>query len=294
MDITDIGFKLGPRINAAGRIDTPYYALQLLLYDKPNEKGKILAEHLERLNQRRQQMVFQALEEAEERFANQQKSDKVFIAWSPDWHVGILGLIASKIVEKYLRPSIILQDFGDYLIASARSTDNFNIVEALTEHKHLLENFGGHAQAAGFNIKKENLDAFVQAMTEYAEKMLEPHHFDQDLWIDCEITEHDINEKLLEFLEEMEPFGIGNEQPVFLLRNLHPDAVRKVGKESQHLHFQVEGKSKRFPVIAFKLGEHEELLRDGRPIDLACYLTKNEWKGNTQIQLRAIDFKRSS
>jgi len=292
MDISDIGFKLGPRINAAGRIDTPYYALQLLLYDEPNEKGKMLAEHLERLNQKRQQMVVQALEESENYYAEKPQSDKIFIAWDPGWHVGILGLIASKIVEKYSRPAIVLQDFGDYLVASARSPESFNIVAALTQHAHLLENFGGHAQAAGFNIKKEKLEAFVAAMTAYAESNLEPHQLQRDLQIDCELGEHEINDKLISFLEQMEPFGIGNEQPKFLLRNLQPASVRKVGKENQHLHFQVEGRLKRLPVIAFKLGEHEEMLKNNK-IDLVCYLGKNEWRGNTQIQLRAIDFKKA-
>jgi single-stranded-DNA-specific exonuclease len=294
MEITDIGFKLGPRINAAGRIDTPYYALQLLLYDKPNEKGKLLAAHLEKLNRKRQEMVVQALEEAESHFSKVQKSDKVFIAWSPNWHVGILGLIASKIVEKYLRPSIILQDFGEHLIASARSPESFNVVQALTEHKYLLENFGGHAQAAGFNIKKEKLEEFVEAMTEYAEKNLSSHKVERDLHIDCDLQEQDINEKLMEFLDQMEPFGVGNEQPVFRMRNMTPSFVRKVGKDNRHLHFQVTGKSKRYAVIAFKLGEHEEILNSGHPIDIVFCLMRNEWKGNTQIQLRAIDFKISA
>lgn len=292
MDISDIGFKLGPRINAAGRIDTPYYALQLLLYDEPNEKGKMLAAHLEKLNQKRQQMVIQALEEAESHYAEKPQSDKIFIAWDANWHVGILGLIASKIVEKYSRPAIVLQDFGDYLVASGRSPISFNIVEALTKHAHLLENFGGHAQAAGFNIKKEKLEEFVKAMTAYAEETLEHHQLQRELNIDCELDEHEINDKLINFLEQMEPYGIGNEQPKFLLRGLKTDSVRKVGKESQHLHFQVDGRQKRLPVIAFKLGEHEELLKNNA-IDLVCYLGKNEWRGNTQIQLRAIDFRKA-
>lgn len=292
LDITDIGFKLGPRINAAGRIDTPYYALQLLLYDQPNEKGKVLAQHLEKLNQKRQQMVIQALQEAENDFAESAKSEKIFIAWNPRWHVGILGLIASKIVEKYSRPAIILQDFGDYLIASARSPDSFNIVTALTEHARFLENFGGHAQAAGFNIKKANLDAFVESMTDYAEKVLQSHQTQSELNIDCELDDSDINDKLLNFLEQMEPYGIGNEQPKFLIRNLAPDAVKKVGKENHHLHFQVMGATRRLPVIAFKFGDFEHVLKEGK-IDLVCYLSKNTWKGYTQIQLRAIDFRKS-
>lgn len=294
LDISVIGFRLGPRINAAGRIDTPYYALQLLLYDEPNEKGKVLAEHLERLNQRRQQMVAKAIEEAEQDFAGRSGSDKIFIAWSPDWHVGILGLIASKIVEKYNQPSMILQDFGDYLVASARSPDTFNVVEALTQHKDLLENFGGHAQAAGFNIRKDKLPAFVEAMNQYAKEKLPEQKAEQPLLIDCELNEHEINENLLDFLEQMEPFGIGNEQPKFLLQNVTPSWIKKVGKESQHLHFQVSGDQRRFPVIAFKFGDQERLLNTAGKIDLVCYLNRNEWKGVTQVQLRAVDFKKSA
>ncbi len=158
LNIGTIGFKIGPRINAAGRIDHPYYALQLLL-SEDNEKGKLLAEHLERLNHDRQQMVIKAMLEAETQYTGR-RSEKIFVAWSPDWHVGILGLIAGKISEKYGVPAMILQDFGDYLVASARSPETFNVVEALTATGDYLEHFGGHAQAAGFNIRKERLEDF--------------------------------------------------------------------------------------------------------------------------------------
>lgn len=290
LDISVIGFRLGPRINAAGRIDSPYYALQLLLYDEPNEKGKVIAEHLEKLNQRRQIMVAEAIEEALESRDKADLSEKVFVAWSPGWHVGILGLIASKIVEKYQQPAVIMQDFGEYLVGSARSPESFNLVDALTAHGNILENFGGHAQAAGFNLRKENLPEFAHAMKTYAKEKLKDQEIKQELTIDCELNEDDINENLLTLLEQMEPFGIGNEQPRFLLRGLEPVDVKRVGKEQQHLHFRLQGKKKRIPVIAFKLGHHETLLRSPGSINLVCSLVRNEWKGMTQVQLRAIDF----
>lgn len=290
LDVSTIGFRIGPRINAAGRIDHPYYALQLLLQDKPDEKAKLLAEHLEKLNQRRQQMVTEAFEELEKEHILDHQENKLIIAWSPNFHVGILGLLASKIVEKHSKPCIVLQDFGDYLVASGRSPEGFHLVEALNAHSHLLEHFGGHAQAAGFNIKKENIEIFAQEMKNYANQKLEQVELKQDLGIECELLEDEINETLMEFLEQLEPYGIGNEQPRFILRNLYAEDIRRVGKEQQHLHFQVQGLRKRFPVIAFKFSEHEALLRSGK-IDLVCYLNKNEWHGTTQLQLRCVDFK---
>lgn len=290
LDISVIGFRLGPRINAAGRIDSPYYALQLLLYDEPNEKGKVIAEHLEKLNQRRQIMVAEAIEQALDSRSKAELSDRAFVAWSPDWHVGILGLIASKIVEKYQQPAIIMQDFGEYLVGSARSPESFNLVDALTAHGNILENFGGHAQAAGFNLRKENLPEFAHAMKTYANEKLKDQEIKQELTVDCELNEEDINENLLTLLEQMEPFGIGNEQPRFLIRGLEAVDVKRVGKEQQHLHFRLQGKRKRIPVIAFKLGHHETMLRSPGSINLVCSLVRNEWKGMTQVQLRAIDF----
>lgn len=293
LDIKVLGFQLGPRINAAGRIDHPYYALQLLLHDKADEKGKLLAEHLEKLNQKRQQMVFEALEGLENYFITQKDAPKIFIAWNKDWHVGILGLLANKVAERYNAPAIILQDFGEHCVASARGPEHFNIVEALREHGHLLENFGGHAQAAGFTIKKDNLEEFKTAMEEYARAKLEQHIVRQDLFIDCELLESDINVQLLKVLELLSPYGVGNEQPLFLLKNIAPSFIKKVGKEQKHIHFRAQLPERHFPVIGFKLGMFEPYLLKHQKIDLVCYLEENRWKGEKYLQLRAVDLRRS-
>lgn len=289
LTVGTIGFKIGPRINAAGRIDHPYYALQLLL-SEDNEKGKLLAEHLEKLNQSRQQMVMKAMEEAETQYTGR-RSNKIFVAWSPDWHVGILGLIAGKISEKYGIPAMIMQDFGDYLVASARSQETFNVVDALTANRDYLEHFGGHAQAAGFNIRKNRLEDFVRNMEEYAEKhMLRDQGEKQSLTIDCEIQADDINESLMKFMDQMEPFGVGNEQPLFLVRNVKHNYLKRVGKESNHLSFLAQTGFKKFSTIAYKMGEFADVMGQAQAIDLACYLDRNEWKGKHQIQFRAVDF----
>jgi len=293
LDINTIGYQLGPRINAAGRIASPYYALQLLLYDKWDEKGKLLADHLEKLNKKRQQMVFEALEELEQHFDDKEEKKKILIAWDEDWHAGILGLLAAKCVDKYASPTIILQDFGEYLVASGRSPESFNMIEALTEHSHLLKNFGGHVQAAGFTIEKDKLEEFVNSMEEYAYQKLLDSKWKPLVEIDCELKEEEIEDRLATFLEEMEPFGVGNQQPIFLIKNLIPNRVKRVGKEQNHLHFEAIGRTKRLPVIGFKMGDHEQYLHENTNIDLVCHLERNEWKGNTKLQLRAIDIKKS-
>jgi single-stranded-DNA-specific exonuclease len=293
LNIGTIGFKIGPRINAAGRIDHPYYALQLLL-SEDTEKGKLLAQHLEKLNQDRQQMVLKAMLEAETQYTGR-RSEKIFVAWSPDWHVGILGLIAGKISEKYGVPAMIMQDLGDYLVASARCPETFNVVEALTANRDYLEHFGGHAQAAGFNIRKDKLEDFVRNMEEYAEKNFKK---DKDasplLMIDCEIQPDQINETLMKFMDQMEPFGFGNEQPLFLIRNAQHNFLRRVGKENNHLSFQAQTGYKKFSTIAYKLGEHADEIAQNPNVDIVCYLDRNEWKGRHQIQFRAVDFKPST
>ncbi len=291
LNIGTIGFKIGPRINAAGRIDHPYYALQLLLSDD-EEKGKLLAQHLEKLNHERQQMVLKAMKEAEEQYSDR-RSNKIFVAWSPDWHVGILGLIAGKISEKYGVPAMILQDFGDYLVASARSPESFNVVDALTANRDYLEHFGGHAQAAGFNIRKDRLEDFARNMEAYADKNVVETEKVPTLNIDCEIKPEEINESLMKFMDQMEPFGVGNEQPLFLVRNAKHNFLRRVGKENNHISFQAQTGFKKFSTIAYRMGEFADQIAQSPSVDIACYLDRNEWKGRHQIQFRAIDFNPS-
>lgn len=295
LGVTDIGFKIGPRINAAGRIDHPYHALQMLLHEGDIEEGKVKASHLEKLNSERQKMVQIALEEAELKVAQYPTDRKIFIAWSPDWHVGILGLICSKIVEKYGLPTIILQEFDDHLVASFRSNEKLNAFEALLNSSEFLDHFGGHAQAAGFSLKKDKLETFIESISDYAADILEHHEFEQELFVDAILEHQDINENFMRLLEQMEPFGIGNQKPVFVLKEINPTEIKTVGKEKQHLHFQsVTGKGQRFSSIAFKQGKLLNNLQVGQKLDIAIHLEKNIWNGRESIQFQIVDLRPSS
>jgi len=286
----NIGFQLAPRINAAGRIGDPYTALSLLLQEEENEKVTQLGDKLESLNKERQQMTEQAMSEAEEMFLNKENLPDILIAYSENWHVGILGLVAGKLAEKYGRPAIAMQDFGDTLVASARSPEYFNIVEALTHSKDHLISFGGHAQAAGFNISKANLSNFSRAISDFATTRLKNVELKTILEIDCQLSGGEIDENLLSTIEKLQPFGVDNRKPTFIMKGLEPFFINPVGQEKNHLKFTVSNGTKKFPVIAFRMGQFIDTLRQHRKIDLVFQLEKHTWKDREFIQLQALDF----
>ncbi len=280
-----IGFQIAPRINAAGRIDSPYHALQLLV--KAN--AQYFAEKLEKLNRKRQDMLKKALDEAEKRHM-EKAAQNLIIEHDQKWHVGIVGLIAGKLCEKYNRPAIILQEFDDYLVASARSPKYFNIVEALAEHKDFLMHFGGHAQAAGFNIKKDKFESFKKAINEFVEKKLKSCEIVSNLSIDCEIKPDEMNWETFEFIRSLEPYGILNERPTFLLKEAVIQNARIVGKDERHLSLNVNKGGLNIRGIGFNLGEHFDYARKQRSLDIVFQLDENYWKGKSSLQMKVIDF----
>ncbi len=289
IDTYTIGFKIGPRINAAGRIDSPYVALSLLLQDENSDRLHALGEKLEQLNKDRQNMMEKALKESKQKALSNEKIPFVIMDYSSDWHVGILGLVAGRLAEKYFRPAIMMQDFGDTLVASARSPEYFNIVEALTELKDLLISFGGHASAAGFNLKKENYDEFYKKMQEIAEAQMKDKDLRPSLEIDCALSTSDINFDLIEKISALEPFGVKNSKPVFLLRDVEARDLTQVGRENKHLRFSIQTPTATVETIAFDMGEYMEDLREHSKIDLVFHLDKSFWKNNTSIKLQALD-----
>jgi single-stranded-DNA-specific exonuclease len=292
---SSIGFQLAPRINAAGRIGDPYSALKLLIGSDENALYKY-GNELNELNQKRQKMTMDAFETALEKFENLKSENKlpyILVAENPKWHVGILGLLASKLAEEFGRPAIIMQDLGETLVGSARSIEAFNIIEAISNSKELLMAFGGHKEAAGFTIKKENLKKFKKALTAYAEENLKDKDLRPTLNIDCEISENEITEKLTEEINQMKPFGIKNPKPLFLLKNIKPTFIETVGRNRDHIKFEAEKKGKTFKAIGFRLGEFAEEMRKHRSIDLACYVEMNEWNNSKNLQLEIVDFKKS-
>ncbi|PJC39158.1 hypothetical protein CO044_01180, partial [Candidatus Peregrinibacteria bacterium CG_4_9_14_0_2_um_filter_38_9] len=291
IDGSTIGFKIAPRINAAGRIGDPYTAMSLLLQEDDGEKVEKFGNELESLNIKRQDMTKIAMEEAEQIFLKGGLENKILIIESQDWHVGILGLVAGRLVEKYARPVILMQDFGDLLVGSARSPEYFNIVEALTAFGHLLPSFGGHAQAGGFNVKKQDLKEFKEQLIKYANEKLKDNDLKPSLTIDCELNPDEISFEFIEKMNKLKPFGIENSRPVFIMQGLEPYFIDQVGREKDHLKFIVKTKNKDVDVIGFRMGEFMSDIRQHKKIDLVFTIEKNVWNDKAKIQFKAIDFR---
>ena len=291
-----IGFQIAPRINAAGRIDSPYFALQLLIQNGDSETAQKLANKLEELNRKRQDMLHKAVEEAETRVTEKFAKDgerNIIIEHDKYWHSGIIGLIAGRLADKYCRPVIILQDFGEYLVASARSTDFFNIVEAITKFSKYLDHFGGHAQAAGFNIKKENLENFIKEISDFADESLKNTELKPTLSIDCEIKPNEINWDTLGFIESLAPFGVANENPTFILKNISLKNSRPVGRDNKHMSLEIDTGENVIRGIAFNMGKFENFAREHKSLNLICKLERNSWNGNESIQISVLDLDKA-
>ncbi len=287
---TTIGFLIAPRINAAGRIGDPYLALHLLLQQEANEKLHQLGDKLEALNKERQLMTEESIKEAEEFLLDQKEIPYIIVTENPNWHVGVLGLIASKLVEKYSRPAIVMQDLGDVLVASARSPEFFNVIEAISEFGDCLKGFGGHAQAAGFSLKKENLEDFKEKIGKYAEERLKNQDLKPLLEIDCQIEGSEVNFELLEKLETLAPFGVGNSRPTLLVRGVEPQFIEQIGRDSSHLKFTLDLGDSSFKAVAFRMGTYAEHLRKHNKIDLVFQIESNTWNNKTYLELRPLDF----
>ncbi len=301
IDTTTIGFKLAPRINAAGRIDHPYVALQLLLREEDDTRTRALAEKLESLNVQRQEMTRRAIDEAM-KFYKPQYHKHLFIAHSKDWHTGILGLIASRAVNTFGCPAIILQDRGDMLVASARSIDGCNITDLIGSQAQNLVTFGGHAAAAGFSVSKEKLHIVEREFYKTAQKLWgsESGGFTPTLGLDCEVAHHELTVENALLIEKMQPFGIGNEKPLLALRNAIVTEISLIGKQHNHARLTImpqrsAGSSGPVPVpiTGIFFSAPEKILRrqipNDAPVSIACNLELNRFRGKTTLQLMVTD-----
>lgn len=289
IDTWTVGFLLGPRLNAAGRISHPSHALRLLLHDA--EYSGMLAQNLERLNKKRQLLMEELMEIADE-MAQKQCSDSAIIISHPDFHGGVIGLLASKLVEKYFRPAIVMEDRGDTLVGSCRSVDGVNIVETLKNAaSDLLAHFGGHAMAAGFDLPKIHLPNFAERVKTHVGKLRHMEACQPILPIECEISSSDVSQKTVEMLEWFKPFGVGNEVPRFMLRNLPLLEYRTVGAKNKHLKTSSRVNGIMIDGIGFRLGQFAPELNGKKSLDVVCEIEENEWNGSKKLQLKLVDFR---
>ena len=288
-----VGFILGPRINAAGRMDTAHTSLDLLLAKDPI-KALALAKALERHNNARQktqrEIVQQALEmiDQEINFNN----EKVIVLSREGWHKGVLGIVASKIAERYYRPAVVISLEEGIGTASARSIEGFHLHDALANCSDWLEQFGGHEGAAGLTIKEENIDPFRRGINKLADRLLELKKLTPVLAIDCEIPLNTVNMELAQIVESMEPFGEANPAPIFCSRKL--DVVgypRIMGRDT--LKFWVTDGQTSISAVGFGMADEADLIRQGKPIDLAYELAIDDWNKAPETQLKLKDIRLS-
>jgi single-stranded-DNA-specific exonuclease len=289
---SNIVFSIGPRINAAGRMGDATKAVKLLISDTPAE-AKSRAHELESINVARRDKDSETMEEAKAMVDKNYNLDKIssMVLHHPDWHLGVIGIVASRLVDTYGRPAVMLSTVDGKIKGSARSIDGFNIYEAFKECEDLLEQFGGHEYAAGLTITQENLQEFRQRINDIAEKRLSDEDFKPELKIDAELDLSNVNMRFWKLLSQFEPFGPGNLRPIFVSRDVEVVGVPTiVGKG--HLKMKVkQNGSGAFDVIGFNMHEYLPVIRNGddNQLNIAYSLEENEWNGRRTLQIRLRD-----
>lgn len=286
-----ISFQLAPRINAAGRIDHANLAFNLLSTPADREDlARDLAWELEKKNQYRQKITEKIIHEVEDKLKIKKKLPAVIMEWSPRWNYGIVGLVAGKIAEKYHRPTIILQEKDEILRGSGRSVLGINFIEILRKFDYLINRYGGHSQALGGEFPKKNIAELKNNLERKIAPLLKTKT-SQKLNIDAELSLGQVTFDLANEISRMEPFGEGNPEPVFLIKNLKVSDLKLVGNGEKHLKLTLSGQNSNscLSAIGFRLADTYANLKVNDKIDLVFALQKNQWNGIESLQAKIID-----
>ena len=293
LDITDVVFIIAPRINAAGRIKHGNHAVELLT-EFDFEQAQQFASEIEAYNSERKDLDKQITKEAlGQIIENQEEKRFTTVVFQEDWHKGVIGIVASRLIETYYRPTLVFTKSGDKYAASARSVKGFDVYNALEACSEHLEQFGGHMYAAGMTLLEENYLAFKNAFEKVVEETIHPDMLTPELSIDAEINLSDITPKLTRILKQFEPFGPQNMTPVFLTKNvIDTGYAQKLGADEEHLKLFVrQNNSEGMAAIGFGLGNKMELTTNKKPFEAVYCIDENEWNGKTSVQLRLKDIK---
>jgi len=299
LTVSDLVFKIGPRVNACGRICSGAEAVRLLITEDPAEANR-LADAVNDYNQERKDLDKSISDEALQQLLSDPDNDKktTSVVFSPDWHKGVVGIVASRLTETFYRPTIVLTQGDDGLVSgSARSVSDFDIYSAIDSCRDLLTNFGGHDYAAGLSMKKENLDEFKRRFEEYVSEHVRPEQKEPRLDIETELDLCDITPKFFRILQCLEPFGPGNPRPRFVTRDvINYRFTKRVGKEGEHLRLNVTDRSINqygaevyIDGIAFGKGDFAPYLQNGNAADVCYTLEENYYNGNVTIQMMVED-----
>ena len=293
LDITDVVFIIAPRINAAGRIKHGNHAVELLT-EFDFEQAQQFASEIEAYNTERKDLDKQITKEAlNQIIENNEEKRFTSVVFQEDWHKGVIGIVASRLIETYYRPTLVFTKSGDKYAASARSVKGFDVYNALEACSEHLEQFGGHMYAAGMTLLEENYQLFKDAFEKVVEETIHPDSLTPEISIDAEINFSDITPKLMRILRQFEPFGPQNMTPVFLTKNvIDTGYAQKLGAEEEHLKLFVrQNNSEGIAAIGFGLGNKMELVTNKKQFDAVYCIDENEWNGKVSIQLRLKDIK---
>ncbi|PIP54510.1 MAG: single-stranded-DNA-specific exonuclease RecJ [Bacteroidetes bacterium CG23_combo_of_CG06-09_8_20_14_all_32_9] len=296
MNINDIVFKIGPRINAAGRIETGSKAVELLVSQNEEDALKF-AKGINIFNENRRDLDQKITAESIEMINSNEaiKNKKTTVLYNPEWHKGVVGIVASRLIEHYYRPTIILTKSNGFITGSARTVEGFDLYHAIDKCGQLLENYGGHKFAAGISLKPENLNKFIEMFEKVVsesitEKQLIPH-----IEIDDVLKLSQIDAKFFRILQRFQPYGPENMNPVFVANNVFDSGIGKtVGKKNEHLKLDLRQDScpgSIFPAIGFGLGSKAMEVAECRTFDVCFSVDKNDFMNKTSLQLRLRDIQ---
>jgi len=291
--ISDLVYKIGPRINAAGRIKSGAEAVRLLISDDADAADQF-AREIDTYNQNRRDFDIRTTEEALAQLEKDPMNTAKFttVVYSPEWHKGVVGIAASRLTETYYRPTIVLTAGEDDIISgSARSVSDFDIYTAIDSCRDLLTNFGGHKFAAGLSMHKADLPEFKRRFEEYVASHITPSQQAPTLEVEAEVELRDMNWKMYKILQCLEPFGPGNERPLFLCRNLINNRNTRAVSDGKHLHLDLTDRVVAMDGIAFGQGPKAEYIQNGNAVDVCFYLEENSYHGRSTLQMNAQDIK---
>lgn len=294
LSVSDLVFLIGPRINAAGRMESGKNSVELLIA-KNIETAIEKAEQINQFNTERRHLDMQVTQHALDMLENdvEHQFRKSTIVYHPDWHKGVLGIVASRLTEAYYRPTVILTLSNGLITGSARSVKGFDVYNAIDQCFELLEHFGGHKYAAGMSIKPENFPAFKEKFERIVAETIQDHMLIPEITIDAKIKLNNISTKFFKVLKQFAPFGPDNMAPTFLTENVVDTGYASiVGKNHLKLsvvHPDISG----FPVagIAFQQGDKLPIVQSGRPFSICYHVEENEWNGHVSLQLNIKDIK---
>ena len=283
----DLGFVIGPRLNSSGRIGSADVSIDFITSEDEAEVLELI-NTIDSINFKRQKITEDSLEGLE---IDSENLPKIVVAFNEDFHEGVMGLIASKIVQRYHRPALVISKNHDKLKGSARSIKGINIIEILNHFKDKFISVGGHELAAGFSLDPVNLDSLKTELESYFETNFKDFSFVKKVKVDSEVCFDLVNFEILKFIDSLEPFGTGNEEPVFCSKDVIIKDIKFIGEKKNHLSLILENNNKSLKGLVFNFDKTLSSLYLGQKIDLIYKIKKNEYKGNLSIDLNLIDIK---